>query len=202
MAFARNGNSLLFGRKEPVFKFVKIGDEVTGDVIEVTEKQRRHFVKDKAGNPLQGDPMWWMIGETGASPTPMPKDKAEMLDLKPVQDAVVRLQTRLRTEKGDNGIRRLILENFEMKEAVVNSVEDTDAVELETGGRLTVRYAKNFADDTRPAEKGNRKMFSAVYVPVELNDDPIMTKTKTPVPAGQDADAGDIADGTADDPWR
>ena len=199
MAFQRNGNSLLFGRKEPVFKFVKIGDEVTGDVIEVTEKQRRNFVKDKAGKPMQGDPMWWMIGETGAMPTPMPKDKAEMLDLKPVQDAVVRLQTRLRTEKGDNGIRRLILENFEMKEAVVNSVEDTDAVELETGGRLTVRYDRNFEDNGRAAEKGNRKMFEAVYVPVELNDDPIITKARASVPAGDVPLPPDPVD---DDPWK
>jgi hypothetical protein len=199
MAFPRNGNSLLFGRKEPVFKFVNIGDEVTGDVIEVTEKQRRAFVKDKAGKPMQGDPIWWMIGETGARPTAMPKDQAERLELKPVQDAVVRLQTRLRTEKGDTGVRRLILENFEMKEAVVGSVEDTDAVELETGGRLTVRYARNFEDNGRPAEKGNRKMFEAVYVPVELNDDPIMTKTKTPVPAG---DVPLPPEPVNDDPWR
>lgn len=184
MAFQRrSGNSLLFGRKEPVFKFVKIGDEVTGDVIEVTDKQRRAFV-----NGQQGDPIWWMKGETGMRPVAMPKDQAEKLDLQPLHDAVIRLQTRLKDEVGDTGVRRLILENREMKDAVVNAVENTDAPELEEGGRLTVRYAKNFADNARPAEKGNRKMFEAVYTPEAENTDKIATKAKpTPamVPAGE-----------------
>lgn len=198
MAFQRNGNSLLFGRREPVFKFAKIGDEVTGDVIEVTDKQRKAFV-----NGQQGDPFWWMKGETGMRPVAMPKDQAERLELKPVEDAVIRLQTRLKTEKGDNGIRRLILENFEMKGTIVNAVEDTDAVELETGGRLTVRYSKNFADNDRVAEKGNRKMFEAVYVPADDNDDPIETTVKKAI--REMAPAGDVPlppEPVNDDPWR
>lgn len=127
---------LMGGSGSPSFKFEKVGDEVSGEIVSMTLRTQTDI--------NTGEPLSWPDGS-------------------PRRYLDVALQTDLRDPdvKDDNGERRVFV-RWHMQRAVQDAVRAAGAKGLEKGGRLTVKFTgteKASKPGLPPA-----KLYGATYV--------------------------------------
>jgi hypothetical protein len=135
-------NAFLMGGGGRSAKFEAPGDQVTGTVISQEMRQQTEFSPNGAGKPE-----FWDNGD-------------------PKMQLVVKLQTSLREDADDDGVRAVYLKGgFKApttQKAVSDAVRAAGASGLETGGTLTLTYTGN-----GPATGGGfpPKYYTANYTP-------------------------------------
>lgn len=135
-------NAFLLGGGGKSAKFENVGDSVTGSITQVPEVRQQTKLED-------GTPLTWDNGD-------------------PKMQLVVSLQTELREDGDDDGIRKLYVKGSKdpasksMHAAVAAAVQQAGAKGLEVGGRLTVRYVGNGVAKTRGFNPP--KQYEASYV--------------------------------------
>jgi hypothetical protein len=149
-----NLNEIASGSK--AFPFEEIGDKVTGTILLVERRQQRSF---DGGKPLEWD------------------------DGSPRMLTYVELQTDLRDDENDDGIRALYCKggNFEIAEgrgeaaekALVNAAREAKADSIEEGGTLTAVFSGRSKATVRGYQPA--KLFVMRYEPpvskIDVSDD-------------------------------
>lgn len=145
----------------PSFKFEKVGDEITGEIVEVGERQDQVF-GDETGTQLK----WWNRG-----PGPATGSRED----RPVMIPIFTLQTDLRDSEEDDGLRSIWARGncfSAIRTALVlaykgrKKPQDDDLI----GGTLKIRHHKK-----GEAKKGFQpaKLFVAKFEPRSIVDSPI-----------------------------
>ena len=153
-----SANDLLMGAGVPGVKFPEPGTSITGVICAEPEaRQQTDF--------STGEGLTWPSGD-------------------PKMQIVVRLQTQLRDNPDDDGIRALYIKGKSLTTAVRDAVRKTGANGLEVGGTLTVTYT----GDGTSEHKGINppKLYTAAYTPpaaAAIND--TLGLSATPQAAGQ-----------------
>lgn len=134
-------NSFLLGGGGKSAKFAQIGDTVEGVIVDQPELRQRTSIDD-------GKPLTWDDGS-------------------PQMQLVVRLQTDLRDDAEDDGIRNLYVsggfKRASLQKAVADAVRTAGAKGLAVGGRLKV----GFTGEEPPQKRGMSpaKLYQARYTP-------------------------------------
>ena len=122
--------SFLAGGGPKAVKFANVGDTVSGTIIkEPTVEQQRDIDSGKPRTYDDGNPMLQMV---------------------------VTLQTDLRDDAEDDGVRRLFVRSG-LRTAVQKAVQDAGVDSLDVGGELN--------DVTHTGLDGRKKLYRATYVP-------------------------------------
>lgn len=127
-------DQFLMGGGVPSAKFERINDSVVGTITDQEVRQQTDLDTNK--------PLFWDDG-------------------RPRMQLVVTLQTDLRDDGDDDGLRRLYVKGKSLTDAVREAVRLAGARGLETGGRLKVAYV----GDGVPSKKGFTapKLYLAEY---------------------------------------
>lgn len=144
----------LFTVNAPAAKFAKVGDSVSGEIIDVYQSQRYEFVRN--GN---GQPLYW----SNRKPTPGARiDPVTGKKNDPVLQYVITVDTGVADEDG-NTERRIFVKNKRMEDALKRAVRDSKAREgLLLGGQLSCEYTGD--DETSDAPQAP-KMYAFTYAP-------------------------------------
>jgi len=140
----------LFGNKAPTAKFKKLGDQVSGEIVDFQQQQRTEYVPGKVG-----DPMFWHKGKPTAG---MAVDPATGEPNRPVMDDVIVLETGVADEYGETE-RRLFIKGKQMLDGLKAACRDAGVRDLDTGGRLTCRWAEGAGGAADP------RVYAFEYVP-------------------------------------
>ena len=131
-----DAQDILMGAGGTTAKFSEVGDEITGTIAcEPEAKQQKDFTTEKPKFFDNGDPMMQVI---------------------------VTLDTAIRDDADDDGVRRLYLKAGSLK-AVRAAVKAAKSKRLEIGAQLTVKYIGN-GTPTKPG-LNPPKEYVAVYTP-------------------------------------
>jgi hypothetical protein len=117
----------------PAVSFPNIGDSITGAIVAADVRDQTKFGTDEVITDRLG---------------------------RPRKEVVITLQTDLREDPEDDGLRRVFVKN-QMLSAVIDAVQDaTGAANLEEGGKLWIKF-----DSTKESQfKGNpQKIYVAKY---------------------------------------
>lgn len=136
-------------------KFPTIGTVVTGTIIETPKITQQTDFKD-------GSLKYYSNGD-------------------PMQQLVVRLETELRDNPDDDGVRALYVKG-QMKNAVRDAVKESGAPGLQVGGKLSVRYAR----DGEAVGTVAPKEYEARYFPADQAAADSFLGTPEPEPAPAD----------------
>lgn len=142
----------LFTTAAPAAKFVKVGDSVEGEIVEIYRAQRYEFVRNGIGQPL-----YW----SNRKPTPGARiDPATGKKNDPVLQYVITVETGIADEDG-NTERRIFAKNKRMEDGLKKAVIAAKAREgLLLGGRLSCTYT---GDDEKSDAPQLPKMYEFVY---------------------------------------
>jgi len=133
---------LMGGGSQPTAKFVNPGDTVGGRIV---APPRAHQEREyNPANPGQGTPKYFPSGD-------------------PIFGITVDVQTNLRDDAEDNGIRRIYVEGKRLKEAVRTAVQEAGATKLEVGGELHVTFT-GLGTPSSPGVSAP-KLYAARYTP-------------------------------------
>lgn len=137
-----NPNDFLTGGGEASAKFENVGDTITGTVVNQEVRQQTDY--------KTGDPLTWANGD-------------------PRMQLVVTLQTALKDDYDDNGLRNLYVKGSKkpgtksLHDAVASAVRAAGAKGLEDGGTLTVTYVGAEPPPPSAPKLDPRKLYSATY---------------------------------------
>ncbi len=123
------------GGGSKTFPFDTVGDEVTGRILSIEQRQQTDM--------QSGEPAIWKDG-------------------KPKMMFTISLQTKIREDEDDDGVRTINV-RWKSQEAVQKAVKMAGAKKPEIGGILTMK----FTGEGVPSQKGfsKPKFWSAQYVP-------------------------------------
>lgn len=151
------------------FQFEKEGDAVLGTVVKPPEKLQQTDMNTQ-------EPKFWSDG-------------------KPQYYFRVTLQTTLREDEDDDGIRTISL-SWKRLEAVRNAVRASGAKGLKVGGRLWLRFDKFQPKHEARVKTNPAKLeWSAKYLPPTEEPDFMDEAPATPAPAQSAPAGGSILDG-------
>jgi len=133
---------LMGGGSQPTAKFTNPGDTVGGRIV---APPRAHQEREyNPANPGQGTPKYFPSGD-------------------PIFGITVDVQTNLRDDAEDNGVRRIYVEGKRLKEAVRTAVQESGAARLEVGGELHVTFT-GLGTPSSPGVSAP-KLYTARYLP-------------------------------------
>lgn len=135
-----NINDFLLGGGSASARFDTVGDTITGTITNQEVRQQTDIAT--------GDPLVWANGD-------------------PRMQLLVTLQTALRDDGDDDGLRTLYVKGSKktgsrsLHDAVASAVRAASAKGLEDGGTLTVKYVGDEPSQTRGFNP--RKLYEATY---------------------------------------
>ena len=142
----------LFTVNAPAAKFVRVGDSVEGEIVEVIQEQRRKFVRGQLG-----DPEYWFNRKPVIN---MPVDPATGKKNPPVLQYVITIDTGVPDEDG-NTERRIFVKNKRMEDGLKKAVREAKVREgLLLGGGLSCTFTGY--DETSEAPQPP-KIYEFVY---------------------------------------
>ena len=135
----------LFSENAPTANFSKLGDEISGVIVDIYQHHRTQYGT--------GIPMYWVANK----PTAGVKTDSTGKACDPVMDVVIVLDTDTPNEFGDTQ-RRLFIKGKQMMNGVKAARRASGAKDVEKGGRLSCKWSSGTG-----GQGGTPKVYEFTY---------------------------------------